>query len=140
MSSAQVALERCLKSPYLSVDESKRSRADEEFAAAQKFLQQADASFSENDEATGLKQAWAAMFRAARGLAYRAGYQVEQLRCMEVVLQVHYPQIIEEDIAQLRRAQELLGPPAAALERARLFMQKAKPLTPRQPADLARQN
>ncbi|MBA3534743.1 MAG: hypothetical protein H0T73_22755 [Ardenticatenales bacterium] len=139
MSHAQVDLQRYLKSPYLRLDESKRGQADAEFAAAQTFLQQAESSFKENDEATGLKQAWAAMFRAARGLAYRAGYHVEQLRSLEVVLASHYPPITQDDITDLRRAQELLGPPAVAVERARVFIHKTKPLTP-QAIDSARKN
>ncbi|MGH2542588.1 MAG: hypothetical protein ACRDIB_07320, partial [Ardenticatenaceae bacterium] len=84
--------------------------------------------FKEEDEATGLKQAWAAMFRAARALVYNAGYGVDQLRCMEVALEAHYPDITGDDILALRRAQELVGPPAAAMERAQQFVAKAEGL------------
>ena len=120
------ALQRCLNSPYLSVDESKRSQVQEEFAAARNYYQQATSSFKQNDEATGLKRVWSVMFRSARALAYKAGYQVEQLHCLEVALLEHYPeQITKDDIAQLRKAQELIGPPDVALKRAKSFMQKA---------------
>lgn len=132
MSSARVALARCLRGPYLVIDQSMSSQADAEFSAAKEFLQQAAASFDEQDEASGLKQAWGAMFRAARGLAYKAGYRVEQLRCLEVTLLAHYPDAIsEDDIVELRRAQELVGPRDVALERARRFLQKAESLSPR---------
>lgn len=122
------ALQRCLNSPYLSRDESQRARASEDMAAARKFYQDALTSFNESDEATGLKQAWGSMFRAARALACKAGYRVDQLRCLEVVLRVHYPTLTEEDIADLRRAQELLGPPDVALRRAKSFLDKVSTL------------
>lgn len=123
------ALQRCLNSPYLSVDENKRSQAQSELAAARDFYQQAVSSFKNNDEATGLKRVWSVMFRAARGLVYEAGYEVDQLRCLEIVLLEHYPdQITQDDIHELRRAQELIGPPDAALTRANSFMRKASAL------------
>jgi hypothetical protein len=123
---ARTALQRCLNSPYLWVAEGMRNEVASEFAAARQFLELAQRSFGEQDEATGLKQAWAAMFRAARGLVYNAGYGVDQLRCMEVVLEVHYPAITGDDIIALRRAQELVGPPDIALERARQFVAGAE--------------
>lgn len=125
---AKTALQRCLNSPYLFVAETNRQEVRNELAAADDFLQKAETSFGEQDEATGYKQAWAAMFRAGRALVYKAGYGVDQLRCMEVVLQSHYPEVTDEDILALRRAQELLGPPDAALERARSFIRKMKSL------------
>ncbi len=128
MSSAQTALQRCLNSPYLWQDESRRGQAQGEIAAARALLAQAQGSFDEADEATGLKQAWGAMFRAARALVYRAGYMVEQLRCLEVVLESHYPAISGEDILALRRAQELVGPAPEAMARARAFVDKAASL------------
>lgn len=123
------ALQRCLNSPYLSQDESQRARASEDLAAARTFYDAAVTSFTESDEATGLKQVWGSMFRAARSLARKAGYRVDQLRCLEVVLRVHYPTgITEADIADLRRAQELLGPPDVALRRAKSFLEKVSTL------------
>ncbi len=123
------ALQRCLNSPYLSVDDNKPSQVQNEFAAARDYYQQAVSSFKGNDEATGLKRVWSVMFRSARALAYKAGYKVEQLHCLEVVLLEHYPnQITQDDIGQLRQAQELLGPPDAALNRAQSFMKKASAL------------
>lgn len=96
-------------------------------AAARDLFDKAEQSFQADDEATGLKQAWGAMFRAARGLVYAAGYEVDGLRCVEIVLEAHYLDrgLEMEDIADLRRAQELAGPPEAALARARAFMEKA---------------
>ncbi len=128
MDLAQTALQRCLNSPYLWKDESRPSQAAGELATARQFLEQAARSFAEADEATGLKEAWAAIFRATRALVYRAGYMAEQLRCMEVVLSAHYPSVSADDIAAMRRAQELAGPPAAAMERARAFVDKAASL------------
>lgn len=129
MSLIQNRLQRCLNGPYLAVDQSKANQVSGEIAASQKFYDQAVVSFQEGDEATGLKQVWGAMYRAARGLVYRAGYRVEQLQCLEVVMLAHYPDITDEDIAELRRAQELLGPPDAALARARGFMDKIASLS-----------
>lgn len=128
MSRAHTALQRCLNSPYLWTDPSRRGQVQGELEAAQALLVQARQSFDEADEATGLKQSWGAMFRAARALAFHAGYMVEQLRCLEVVLEAHFPAISAEDIVALRRAQELAGPPAAALARAEQFVEKAQGL------------
>lgn len=129
LSVKSAALQRCLNSPYLSVDDNKPSQVQNEFAAARDYYQQAVSSFKSNDEATGLKRVWSVMFRCARALAYKAGYKVEQLHCLEVVLLEHYPkQITQDDIGQLRQAQELLGPPDAALNRAQSFMKKASAL------------
>jgi hypothetical protein len=122
------ALQRCLNSPYLAVDESMRQRVGEERSRATQFYAEAEASFAEGDEATGLKQAWGAIYHAARALVYKAGYRVEQLRCMEIALQASYPSISDDDIRDLRRAQELVGPPPAALARAKQFMDKAAAL------------
>lgn|SRR5690554_816370 len=123
-------LKRCLRSPYLSEDPTKKSEARGELEAAQDLYQKAEQSFQADDEATGLKQAWGAMFRAARALVYSAGYTVDGLRCMEIVLEAHYlgKGLEMEDIGELRRAQELVGPPDAALARARAFMEKAAAL------------
>jgi hypothetical protein len=115
-------LQRCLNSPYLFEDDGKKSQVQEEMRVSQELYDKAVASFDEGDEATGLKQAWGAMYRAARALAYKAGYRVEQLHCMQVVLREHYGDTLSDtDIDQLRIAQELIGPPAKALERARDF-------------------
>lgn len=123
------ALQRCLNSPYLSIEENKAAGVQQELDAARRFYRQCVSSFRENDEAAGLKQAWAVMFRAARALVYKAGYQVEQLRCLEIVLLEHYPgQISQDDINQLRHAQELAGPPNVAMERAKQFLQKVTEL------------
>lgn len=120
-------LQRCLNGPYLFEDDSKRGQVQEEVRASQVFYEKAVASFNEKDEATGLKEVWAAMYRAARALAYKAGYRVEQLHCMQVVLREHFSDVIaEEDIHELVLAQELAGPPDAALARARTFMDKVK--------------
>ncbi|MDQ4076697.1 MAG: hypothetical protein M3220_10690 [Chloroflexota bacterium] len=137
MRRAQTALQRCLNSPYLWRDESKRGQVEDELAGARELLKRARTSFNEEDEATGLKQSWGAMFRAAHGLVYNAGYMAEQLRCLEVVLQAHYPDITEEDIAGLRRAQELVGPPDVAIERARTFIDKAASLVQGELRDIA---
>lgn len=123
-------LQRCLNGPYLFEDDSKRGQVNEEMLSAQDFYNKAVASFNEKDEATGLKEVWAAMYRAARALAYKAGYRVEQLHCMQVVLRDHYSNVLsDDDIHQLVLAQELAGPPDAALARARAFMDKAKQAT-----------
>lgn len=115
-------LQRCLNSPYLFEDDSKKSQVQDEMRASQELYDKAVTSFDEGDEATGLKQVWGAMYRAARALAYKAGYRVEQLHCMQVVLREHYSDSLSDaDIDQLRIAQELIGPPAKALERARDF-------------------
>lgn len=122
------ALQRCLNSPYLAVDESMRQQVQEELAHSRKFYEQAQGSFDEEDQATGLKEVWAAMYHAARALVYQAGYRVVQLRCLEVALQASYPEITNEDILALRRAQALVGPPDEAMARARAFMDKASSL------------
>lgn len=115
-------LQRSLNSPYLFEDDSKKSQVQEELRAAEDLYNKAVASFGENDEASGLKQAWGAMYRAARALVFKAGYRAEQLHAMQVVLHEHYSDsFTAEDIDQLRIAQELIGPPAKALERARNF-------------------
>lgn len=126
----EAALERCLRSPYLTKDERKRTEAQGELAVARDLYAQAEQSFQAEDEATGLKQAWGAIFRAARGLVYAAGYDVDSLRCLEVVLEAHYVGrgLTMEEINELRKAQELLGPADVALARARAFMDKAATL------------
>lgn len=123
----EAELKRCLSSPYLKRDPSKPSQARGELEAAEDLYRKAEQSFQADDEATGLKQAWGAMFRAARGLVYAAGYKVDLLRCMEIVLEAHYLDkgLEMSDIAALRRAQELGGPPDAALARARAFIDTA---------------
>lgn len=122
----EAELKRCLRSPYLAQDAGKKALVPEELAAARDLYQKAEQSFQAADEATGLKQVWGAMFRAARALVYAAGYEVDGLRCLEVVIEAHYVGrgIERADIAELRRAQELAGPGGAALERAQTFMQK----------------
>jgi len=70
----QANLERCLRSPYLRRDELKRQEIGAELAAAQDLYNQAKTSFEAEDTTTGMKQAWGAMFRAARALVYAAGY------------------------------------------------------------------
>lgn len=124
----QYELQRCLRSPYLALDDSRRSQVQGELAAAQQLFGQAQTSFAENDEATGLKEAWGAVYRAARALVYKAGYRVEQLHCLEVVLRAHYPAIGDEEIAEMRRAQELVGTRDVALNRARNFLDKVASL------------
>jgi hypothetical protein len=124
----QYELQRCLRSPYLALDDSRRNRVADELAAAQQLFGQAQTSFAENDEATGLKEVWGAVYRAARALAYKAGYRVEQLHCLEVVLRAHYPTIGDEEIAEMRRAQELVGTRDVALSRAQQFLNKAMSL------------
>lgn len=115
-------LQRCLNSPYLFEDGSKKNLVQEELRVANELYNKAVASFDEGDEATGLKQVWGSMYRAGRALVYKAGYRVEQLYCMQVVLHEHYSdRVSDTDIDQLRIAQELIGPPAKALERARDF-------------------
>jgi hypothetical protein len=126
--SVQAALGRCLRSPYLAVDESRRGQVQSELDAARQLYEQALASFTEDDEATGLKQVWAAVYRSARALAYKAGYRVDQLECLETVLRVHYPAIGDEEIAEMRRAQELVGTREVAIARARRFMEKVASL------------
>ncbi|HBY96242.1 MAG: hypothetical protein M5U01_43420 [Ardenticatenaceae bacterium] len=123
----EAELKRCLNSPYLKLDPTRKTQARGELDAARDLFRKAEQSFQADDEATGLKQAWGAMFRAARGLVYAAGYEVDLLRCMEIALEAHYlgKGLEMEDIAELRRAQELVGPPDAALARARAFMDKA---------------
>ncbi|MDQ7028386.1 MAG: hypothetical protein Q9O62_00720 [Ardenticatenia bacterium] len=123
----QADLERCLRSPYLRRDETKRNDVDRELEGAHELLALARLSFEEDDEATGLKQAWGAMFRAGRALAYAAGYDVDGLRCLEIVLWAHYVgQGLEEaDMTAFRQAQQLVGPPDTAVERAQNFVQKA---------------
>ena len=86
----QANLERCLRSPYLRRDERKRQEIGAELAAAQDLYNQAKTSFEAEDTTTGMKQAWGAIFRAARALVYAAGYDFDGLRCMEVVLEAHY--------------------------------------------------
>jgi hypothetical protein len=118
-------LQRCLNGPYLFEDDSKKSQVQEELRTAEALYNKAVASFDEGDEASGLKQAWGAMYRAGRALVYKAGYRVEQLYCMQVVLHEYYgDRLSDADIDQLRIAQELIGPPAKALERARDFKNK----------------
>lgn len=119
-------LERCLRSPYLWKDESKREQVAQQLEGAKELLEQARISFQEEDEATGLKQAWGAMFRAGRALVYAAGYDVDGLRCLEIVLWAHYVGrgLSEEDMVAFRQAQQLVGPPDAAIERARAFVEK----------------
>lgn len=120
-------LQRCLNGPYLFEDQSKRSQVSEELNAAKDLYAKASASFNENDEASGLKQTWGAMYRAARALAYKAGYRVEQLYCMQVVLREYYRDTFTDtDLDQLRLAQELMGPPKVALERARTFLEQVQ--------------
>ncbi len=122
----QADLERCLRSPYLWEDEAKRNDVSRELEGAHELLEQARVSFQEEDEATGLKQAWGAMFRAGRALVYAAGYDVDGLRCLEIVLWAHYvgQGLEEEDMHAFRQAQQLVGPPEAAVERAQSFVEK----------------
>jgi hypothetical protein len=128
MSSVQVALQRCLNSPYLYVDETKRLEVHDELALSQKYYGLAEASYAEDDESSALKQVWGAMYHAARALVFMAGYKVDQLRCLEIVLLAHYPAITEDDIKELRRGQELVGNRDVALGRARQFMNKTESL------------
>jgi hypothetical protein len=120
------ALKRCLNGPYLSQDPSKPAQAAAELDTARTFYTQAEQSFQAQDEATGLKQAWGAIFRAARALVYAAGYNVDSIRCLEVALEAHYLDrgLTIEDLQAVRKAQELVGPASAALARASSFLDK----------------
>lgn len=122
----KVDLERCLRSPYLSKDETKPPLASQMVDAGYDLLEQARVSFDEEDEVTGLKQAWGAMYRAGKGLVYAAGYDVDRLDCLELVLRVHYVEngLDDADIEEFRRAQELVGTPEEALTRAERFLEK----------------
>ena len=114
----EIALQRCLNSPYLGEDPARRAAVPQEMERADLFLAQARQSFEAADEAAGLKQVWGAVYHAARALVFQAGYHVEQLHCLEVALLAHYPALGEDAIHELRQAQALVGPPAAALARA----------------------
>nr|WP_290665143.1 hypothetical protein [Ardenticatena sp.] len=124
----QANLERCLRSPYLRRDERKRQEIGAELAAAQDLYNQAKTSFEAEDTTTGMKQAWGAMFRAARALVYAAGYDFDGLRCMEVVLEAHYlgKGLEAADFDAFRAAQKLHGAPEEALARASAFIEKVK--------------
>ena len=63
-------LQRCLNSPYLFEDDSMARQLPDELRASDDLYAKAVASFDEGDEATGLKQAWGAMYRAARELGH----------------------------------------------------------------------
>lgn len=127
-SSVKVALQRCLNSPYLRENSAKSGESAVEFEKARGYLENARAAFDDDDEATGYKRIWAAVFHAARALVYRAGYDVDQLKCMEIALRAHYESIGDEEIRVMRQAQELVGPPEAALERAAAFLGRATAL------------
>lgn len=119
-------LERCLRSPYLSKDDSKPPLAEKLLQDARDLLDEARVSFEEEDEATGLKQAWGAMYRAGRGLVFAAGYDVDRLDCLQIVLRAHYVGngLTEEDLDEFVRAQELVGTPEEAIARAETFLDK----------------
>lgn len=119
-------LERCLRSPYLSKDDSKPALAATLLQNARDLLDDARVSFEEEDQATGLKQAWGAMYRAGRGLVFAAGYDVDRIDCLEIVLRAHYVGngLTENDLEEFQRAQELVGTPEEALERAEGFLDK----------------
>lgn len=121
-------LERCLRSPYLSKDESKPSLAGKLLEDARDLLDEARVSFEEDDETTGLKQAWGAMYRAGRALVFAAGYDVDRLDCLEIVLHAHYADsgLTEDDLAEFQKAQELVGTPEEAIGRAEAFLEKSE--------------
>lgn len=119
-------LERCLRSPYLSKDDSKPPLAAKLLQDARDLLDEARVSFEEEDEATALKQVWGAVYRAGRGLVFAAGYDVDRLDCLQIVLRAHYVGngLTETDLEEFVRAQELVGTSEEALERAEVFLDK----------------
>lgn len=127
-SSVLVALQRCLNSPYLRENEAKRGESAAEFDKARGYLEQARSVFDGDDEATGYKHVWSAVFHAARALVYHAGYDVDQLKCMEVVLRAKIDGFTEDEVRVMRQAQELVGPPEEALNRAAAFIDRATAL------------
>jgi len=123
------ALQDCLEGPYLKADETVTGLVEEELAGADELYQQAKSSWAAEDAPATLKQAYGAMYRAARALSFAKGYRPEGYRCLEIVLKTFWVgdgKLSTNDLQTLRQAQGLQGKPADNLETAAEFVQRVK--------------